>query len=156
VLLLFTNDFVTMSIATDNVLASPRPDRWNIRPLMLTAGSLASLLLLFSLTAFFVARNVFHFPLAQLQTLVFVTLVFSGQGVVYLVRERGHFWNSRPSRMLLLSTGVDIAIVSTMAIRGVLMTPLAWWTLPALLATLIAFLLLLDSVKVQVFKKFHI
>ncbi len=155
VLLLFTNDFVTMSIATDNVSASPRPDRWDIRALMLTASSLASLLLLFSLTTFFMARNVLHFQLAQLQTLVFVMLVFSGQGVVYLVRERRHFWHSRPSRMLLLSTGVDIAIVSTMAIRGVLMSPLPWWSLPALLAILAAFLLLLDNVKVQVFQKCH-
>ena len=99
---------------------------------MLTASSLASLLLLFSLTVFFLARNVLHFQLAQLQTLVFVMLVFSGQGVVYLVRERRHFWHSRPSRLLLLSTGIDIAIVSMMAVRGVLMTALPWWSLAEL------------------------
>ena len=120
---------------------------------MLTASSLASLLLLFSLTVFFLARNVLHFQLAQLQTLVFVMLVFSGQGVVYLVRERRHFWHSRPSRLLLLSTGIDIAIVSTMAVRGVLMTALPWWSLAELLTILAVFLVLLDSVKVQVFQK---
>jgi H+-transporting ATPase len=156
VLLLFTNDFVTMSIATDNVSASPHPDRWNIQTLMLTASSLASLLLVFSLTVFFLARNVLHFPLAQLQTLVFVMLVFSGQGVVYLVRERRRFWRSRPSRLLLLSTAVDIAIVSTMAIRGWLMTALPGLSLLVLLATLAAFLLVLDTVKVKVFSKFRI
>ncbi len=156
VLLLFTNDFVTMSIATDNVSASPRPDRWDIQTLMLTASSLASLLLLFSLTVFFLARNVLHFQLAQLQTLVFVMLVFSGQGVVYLVRERRHFWHSRPSRLLLLSTGIDIAIVSTMAVRGVLMAALPWWSLAELLTILAVFLVLLDSVKVPIFRRFRI
>ncbi len=156
VLLLFTNDFVTMSIATDNVSPSPHPDRWDIRSLMLTAGSLASLLLLFSLTVFFVARNVIHFQLAQLQTLVFVMLVFSGQGVVYLVRERRHFWHSRPSRLLLISTSVDVAIVSTLAIRGVLMTALPWWSLAGLLMALAIFLIVLDVVKVQVFQRFRI
>ncbi|HUZ96706.1 MAG TPA: plasma-membrane proton-efflux P-type ATPase [Edaphobacter sp.] len=156
VLLLFTNDFVTMSIATDNVSASPRPDRWDIQTLMLTASSLASLLLLFSLTVFFLARNFLHFQLAQLQTLVFVMLVFSGQGVVYLVRERRHFWHSRPSRLLLLSTGVDFAIVSTMAVRGVLMAALPWRSLAELLTILAVFLVVLDSAKVQVFRKFRI
>jgi len=154
VLLLFTNDFVTMSIATDNVSPSPGPDRWDIRTLMLTAGSIASLLLSFSLIVFFLARNVLHFQLAQLQTLVFVMLVFSGQGVIYLVRERRHFWHSRPSDMLLLSTCVDIALVSAMAVRGVLMTALPWWSLAGLLAILSAFLVLLDFVKVQVFRQF--
>ena len=43
VLLLFTNDFVTMSIATDRVSFSPQPDRWDIRTLMFTAGTLAGL-----------------------------------------------------------------------------------------------------------------
>ena len=156
VLLLFTNDFVTMSIATDRVSASPRPDRWDIRTLMLTAGSLASLLLVFSLSVFFLARNVLHFPLAQLQTLVFVMLVFSGQGAVYLVRERHHFWHSRPSRFLLLSTAADITAVSAMAIRGVLMAPVPAWSLLALLAALAAFLLALDTVKVKIFSRFRI
>ncbi|MGC1435400.1 MAG: cation-transporting P-type ATPase, partial [Terriglobales bacterium] len=44
---------------------------------------------------------------AQLQTLVFVTLVFTGQGTVYLVRQRQHFWKSRPSKWLLLSSAAD-------------------------------------------------
>ncbi len=39
VMLLFTNDFVTMSIATDHVSASPMPDRWHIRTLMLAGMS---------------------------------------------------------------------------------------------------------------------
>jgi H+-transporting ATPase len=30
VLLLFTNDFVTMAIATDRTTYSTRPDRWNV------------------------------------------------------------------------------------------------------------------------------
>ncbi len=123
VLLLFTNDFVTMSIATDNVSPSPKPDRWDIRTLMLTAGSLAALILLFSFTVFFTARDFLRFPLAQLQTLVFVMLVFSGQGVVYLIRERGHFWHSRPSRFLLLSSGIDLSSEKSLCLHKKSMIP---------------------------------
>ena len=74
VLLLFTNDFVTMSIATDRVSYSRTPDRWNINTLMATGGALAALVLLLSFTVFFVGRDLLGLPLPQLQTLVFVML----------------------------------------------------------------------------------
>jgi len=70
VLLLFTNDFVTMSIATDRVLSSSRPDRWDVRTLMLTAGTLARVVLILSFTVLFIGRDALHLPLWQLQTLV--------------------------------------------------------------------------------------
>jgi hypothetical protein len=42
---------------------------------------------------FFCARNILALPLAQLQTLVFVTLVFTGQGMVYLGTSGAIFGN---------------------------------------------------------------
>ena len=156
VLLLFTNDFVTMSIATDNVSFSAQPDRWNIRSLVLTAGSLAAVLLVFSFAVFFTGRNVLHLPLGQLQTLAFVMLVFSGQGTVYLVRERNRLWSSRPSLFLVASSVADIVIVSLMAARGILMTSIPWPVIGALFAAMLVFLLMMDSVKVRIFRGFAI
>jgi len=63
VLLLFTNDFVTMSISTDRVPFSRKPERWKIRDLVMTALPLAALILVLSFTIFFSARNVLHLPL---------------------------------------------------------------------------------------------
>ena len=86
-LLLFTNDFITMSIATDRVSFSKRPDRWRIKALVTTAAPLAALLVLFSLSVLLTGRNVLSLSVPQIQTLAFLTLVFGGQGTVYLVRE---------------------------------------------------------------------
>jgi H+-transporting ATPase len=152
VLLLFTNDFVTMAIATDNAPASARPTRWNVRTLVLTAGALAGAVLLLSFTVLLVARNVLHLPLGELQTLVFLMLVFSGQGVVYLVREHGHFWASRPSRWLVAASVADIAAVSGLAIGGIFMTAIAPTLVIGLLAIVAAYLALVDLVKVRVFR----
>jgi H+-transporting ATPase len=66
VLLLFTNDFVTMSIATDHVAFSQRPDRWNVRTLILTGSFLAALVLILSFTVFFVGRDVLGLKPADL------------------------------------------------------------------------------------------
>lgn len=156
VLLLFTNDFVTMSIATDNVRPSPGPDRWDIPTLVLTAGSLAAVILMFSFAVFFTARDVFHLNLPQLQTLAFAMLVFTGQGTVYLVRERKSFWKSRPSGLLILSSVIDIVTVSLMAINGVLMTKIPWSAIAGLLVATAAFLVILDTFKVKVFRRLAI
>jgi H+-transporting ATPase len=153
VLLLFTNDFVTMSIATDRVSFSRRPDRWRIRSLMLAAASLALPLLTFSFAVFFGARTFLHLPLAQLQTLMFVMLVFTGQGMVYLVRERRHFWRSRPSRWLLFSSVADVLVVTLLATQGVLMTAIPLTLICALLVLILAFLTGLDFLKVRNFRR---
>lgn len=156
VLLLFTNDFVTMSIATDRVVVSTQPDRWDIRKLMETAGVLAGLILILSFAVFYVGRDFLHLPLGPLQTLIFLLLVFTGQGNVYLVRERGRFWNSRPSRWLLLSSAADIAVVSWMAARGILMSPISWTYIGGLLLAVAVFLVVIDSAKIRVFRQFGI
>jgi len=153
VLLLFTNDFVTMSIATDRVGFSQRPDRWSVRSLMLTGSLLAALVLVLSFAVFFVGRDVFRLSLPELQTLVFVMLVATGQGNVYLVRERGPFWRSRPSRWLVASSAIDLVIVIAMATTGVLMAPVNLSLIFLLLAAAAAYLFVLDQLKVQVFHR---
>ena len=156
VLLLFTNDFVTMSIATDRVSFSSQPDRWEIRTLMLTAGTLGALVLMLSLAVFFAGRNLFHLPLDQLQTLVFITLVFTGQSNVYLVRERNHLWHSRPSRWLMLSSTADVAVVSLMAANGILMTAIPWPFIALLFVVVLGFAFLVDSLKIRIFREFGV
>jgi H+-transporting ATPase len=156
VLLLFTNDFVTMSIATDRVSFSSKPDRWHIRTLVLTGGALAGLILVLSFSVFFAGRDLLHLPLPQLQTLVFLMLVFTGQGNVYLVRERRHFWNSRPSGWLVASSCADIAVVSFLASKGILMAAISPALILGLLAVVLVFLILVDFFKVWLFSSLDI
>jgi H+-transporting ATPase len=156
VLLLFTNDFVTMSIATDRVSYSRNPDRWDIKTLMVTGAVLAAMVLLLSFSVFFAGRDLLGLPLPQLQTLVFVMLVATGQGNVYLIRERDHFWRSRPGLWLVTSSIADLAAVTLMAAFGVLMTPVSGLLIAELLAIVAVYLLILDQLKVLIFRRFRI
>lgn len=156
VLLLFTNDFVTMSIATDRVEFSRKPERWRIADLMATAAPLAALILVLSFSVFFVGRDGLHLPLVQLQTLIFVMLVFTGLGNVYLVRERRHFWRSRPSRWLLTATVIDIAVVGLMASQGILMAAISPALIGGLLAVTMAYLMLMDFLKIGILRRFGV
>lgn len=154
VLLLFTNDFVTMSIATDHVSFARKPERWNIPNLMLTSGILAGLVLVLSFAVFFAGRDWLHLPLSQLQTLIFVMLVFTGQGNVYLVRERRHFWKSVPSRWLLAASLLDILAVVVLSTQGILMAAIPLWLVSGLMILVLAYLIALDFIKIRVFKQF--
>ena len=154
VLLLFTNDFVTMSIATDHVSYARKPERWNIPNLMLTSGILAGLMLILSFAVFFAGRDWLHLPLSQLQTLIFVMLVFTGQGNVYLVRERRHFWQSVPSRWLLLASLLDIVVVGILSTQGILMAAIPLWLVSGLMGLVLVYLIAVDFIKIRVFKHF--
>ncbi len=151
VLLMFTNDFVTMSIATDRVEFSRKPERWRIPTLMMTAAPLAALILVLSFSVFFAGRDLLHLPLAQLQTLIFVMLVFTGIGNVYLVRERRHFWQSRPSLPLIISSAFDIIIVCLFAVYGIFMAPISPALAGGLALAVVIFLTGLDFVKIRLF-----
>ncbi|MDE3196947.1 MAG: HAD-IC family P-type ATPase, partial [Acidobacteriota bacterium] len=154
VLLLFTNDFVTMSIATDNVSFSKAPESWRIRSLVMTAVPLAAMLVLFSLGVLLFGMKILGLGTGQIQTLSFLILVFGGQGTVYLVRERGHFWRSAPSGWMTLATSADFAVVGVMAWRGILMAPLEPAAIAGLLVTVGIYLILADFVKIAVFRRF--
>ena len=85
-----------------------------------------------------------------MQTLTFIMLVFAGQAVVYVLRERGRMWRSRPVMLMMLLSLVDITIVSTLAIGGILMRPLPITVIVMLLIVTAAFAIALDQVKVMV------
>ncbi len=146
-LLLFANDFVTMSLATDRVGFSARPDRWKVPALSFAALGVAVPWLAVSFATYLVGRHVLDLGLAPTQTLVFVMLVATGQATVYLVRERRHLWASRPSGWLLAATGADLAVVAVLATRGILMAAVPLVDVVVLLAGLLALTVALDFVK---------
>jgi H+-transporting ATPase len=151
-LLLFANDFVTMSLAADRVTFSRQPDRWRIRPLVMIALVLALAWVVLCFAVFLLGRDVYRLDLPRLQTLVFLTLVFSGQATVYLVRERRHFWRSRPGHWLILSSVADVVVVSLLATCGVLMAPVSPLAVLALLGAVAAYLMLLDFLKTRLLR----
>ncbi len=153
VLLLFTNDFVTMSIATDRVSFSRTPDRWPVGRLVEAGLLLGSLILVFSLSVFGVGRFLLHLPLVRLQTVVFITLVFTGQATVYLVRERRHFWHSLPSRWMLLASLLDLCVVTLLATYGILMAAIPLALVLTILACCAVFFFGLDALKAWVLKR---
>lgn len=69
--------------------------------------------------------------------------MLGNQALLYVLRERGRMWGSRPSAWVFVSSAVDVAIVSTLALSGSLMAPLTWPLMLVVAAATIAFALTL-------------
>ncbi len=156
VLLLFTNDFLTMTIATDRVQPAPRPQRWAVHRLVGAAGVFAALSLVFTFSLYWWVRTTQGLSPAQLQTVVFLILVFTNQAGIYALRSDGPFWRFAPGRLMLLASLGDLALVSVLATMGWLMAPLQVGMVAAVLGACAVFALVLDQAKLVVFPRFSI
>jgi len=156
VLLLATNDFLTMSLTTDRASASPEPGRWRMGRLMAMAGVAGLLKLCFSVGAIALGELKFGFSAAELQTFTFVTLVFGNQAVLFVLRERGHLWRSMPSPWLIASAVVDVTVVAGLALSGVLMAKLPWPFFAGMAGAALVFALVLDQIKVPLLRALRI
>jgi len=151
VLILFLNDFLTMSLSTDRMRFSFQPNRWNTRGILLAASVLAAGKLVFSLGVFICGNYVLHLEPALLKTLTFATLIISSQAGIYLLRERGHFWQSRPSGFLVASSVFGLGVTALLVLRGIFMPPLAPAFLLAIFGAGLVYFSALDWLKVQLF-----
>jgi H+-transporting ATPase len=159
VLFLFLVDFVTLSISTDNVRYSSKPDKWNVTALVKVSVFLGILMIVESMILLYIGT---YFGLYnntnQLYTFVLDFLVFFGLFNVIILRERKHFWNSNPSKILALSILLDVIIVSLISIRGLYeLAPIGIvGTLVIFAFALASCLLVNDSIKVFLIRKFGV
>jgi len=156
VLILFLNDFLTMSISTDRMACSQHPDRWNTRGILLASTVLAACKLAFSLGVFLYGRSALQLDPRPLQTLTFATLILSSQAGVYLLRERGHFWDTRPSRYLVASSMVGLGVTAFLALGGILMPAIRPAVLLGVAGVGVAYFAGLDWIKVWLFARLNL
>ncbi len=156
VLLLFLTDFVTLSLATDKVRWSYKPDTWNITELVKVAVALGIVTLIEHFGLLYIGLKYFglQFSIPELNTFVFEMLFFSGVFTIFMVRERGHFWNSAPSRTLLLAIMLDmifVGTISTVGIPGLSPLPI-YYTFGIVAYYFVLILLVNDSIKYLLIK----
>ncbi len=146
-LLVFANDFVTMSLATDNVEHTAQPNYWRVGNITLASLVIGVLLIGEGVFAVVAAGSFFHLDLPRLQTFLLLTLVFTSQFRVLIVRERGYFWQSRPGKALLIATVASLAAFSLLGVRGVIVPALPWRQVGFCLALSAVFTFAIDPVK---------
>jgi H+-transporting ATPase len=156
VLMMVVGDFFALSSATDNVRASSLPNVWRIGNLTIAGIILGFCDLVFCIASLAAGHFVLGLDSDTLRTLTVITLVYSGQAVFYVSRERRHLWSSRPGSWLIASSLLDITLFSTLAIQGILMTPLPATIVACVFGAAIVLGFCLDTVRVMLFRRLAI
>ncbi len=160
ILFLLVTDFVTLALSTDMVSYSRSPDTWEVGGLVRVAVVLGLLVVAESLVLLYAGFALFGLQgdPARLPTFVFAYLVSIGVLNVLILRERRHFYESRPSPALALFIALDLGVVSAIAIAGVPGLPAIS---PAALLFVLAFavattFLMNDLLKVALVRAFRV
>jgi H+-transporting ATPase len=153
---MLAGDVVTMSRAADRAKPTPYPNAWRVRNLTLAAIPLGIFKLAYCIGVLAVGWFWLGLAFDQMRTLTLAMLVFAGQANVYVLREKGPFWNSRPAGVMLAASLADVTIVAALAMSGVLMSPLSPSIILTLALATLGFALVMDLLKRLVFSRVDI
>jgi H+-transporting ATPase len=158
VLMLFLGDFVSMSISTDNVRSSLKPDTFDMRRLFGVSGSLGILMIIEGVIFTLPALSYFGLMgnIEKIYTFGFAYLNLAGISALMMVRERNHFWESKPSRFLSVMVLAEVLFVIAVSVFGVLeLAPLGYLPVLAILGyALMTTFVINDPIKVYLIRKF--
>jgi Mg2+-importing ATPase len=150
-------DIPLITIASDTVNREEmlRPEKYDIRALILISLLLGTLTALFEILFFALLRaQSQHF----VQTSMFIYVTFIQLFVIVTVRNRDHFWKGKGPSPLLLGA-ISLAFLFSLALpyvpalaRLFSLTPLPPQELSIILALLVIHVLVLDTVKVWYYR----
>jgi H+-transporting ATPase len=157
VMLVFLTDFTMMSVTMDNVRFPKRQPSFDISRLFWVGLSIGLLSAVegVALTIWALSNRGLGSNLNQLYTFGFAYLVVIGIFNLLVVRERAHFWRSRPSNFLLGTMSLQMIAVIAISLFGFYeLAPLGYATLLTIIgyAAAVAFLLN-DQLKVFLLRR---
>jgi plasma-membrane proton-efflux P-type ATPase len=155
-LLVFVTDVAKISLATDRVRPSRKPETWNIGPLITVSVVLGALMVAESLLALWIgwSRCGLAADPAALYTFSFLTLLYFAAFSIVSARERRWFWATRPSKVVLIAVMAEVlvgTILTRVGLPGLM--PLPWLQTGVIFAyAMVTCLIVNDAVKVAMIK----
>ncbi|MFA4983419.1 MAG: plasma-membrane proton-efflux P-type ATPase [Candidatus Micrarchaeia archaeon] len=150
------NDFLTMTLAVDNSRATKSPNRWELKSITLASVFVGAFFFLIELLVFFWGMDHYGMALGSIQTLMLLSLVYTGQLGIYIIRERGHFWQSWPHKYVSITLWFAIAAMTLAGIAGLGMVALPANEALLTFAICLAAILLTDFPKHWIYRKLGI
>jgi plasma-membrane proton-efflux P-type ATPase len=151
-LLTFMTDFAKISLSTDNVRPSGKPETWNIGGFITVSAILGVAMVAETLLLLWIGWARFGLSANDnaLYTFSFLTLLYFAVFSVASARERRAFWSTLPSKALMAALTAD-ALTGTILTRVGLpgLMPLPWWqTLSIFAYAMVSCLIVNDALKV--------
>ena len=103
---------------------------------------------------FFLADRVFHLDHPRIQTMMYLMLSVAGHLTIFQTRTRGPFWSIRPARILWMAVLGTQMLATTIAVFGLLVTPIGWRWAAFVWGYALAWFFLTDPVKLLAYRIF--
>lgn len=156
VFLMVVNDFLTMTLAIDNSRATKTPNMWDLKGITYASVFVGMIFFLIEFAVLAIGIREFGLALGGIQTLMLISLVYTGQIGIYIVRERGHFWQSWPHKYVAITLWIAVIGVSALAFYGAGMDRLPANEIAITFAICAGAILLTDFPKHWAYKKLGI
>ncbi len=155
ILLIFTNDIVNISISTDNVGYSERPDIWNVSSLMKSSMFLGIGMVAISLI---IAQVGLHtvVDMAEFTTFSFLLINITDNILLYSVRSRTALFGTMPSKKLLAASFAGVSFGILASYFGIFITGISGYAIALLLVSSVMLMAAFSFAKVSIFKRFDI
>ncbi len=155
-LLVFVTDVAKISLATDNVRPSRKPETWNIGHLITVSAVLGAFMVAEALLALWIGWSRCGLATGDnaLYTFSFLTLLYFAAFSIVSARERRWFWATRPSRAVVLAVIAELSVGTVLTRVGLPgLKPLPWSQTFVIFAyAMISCLVVNDAVKVAMIK----
>jgi H+-transporting ATPase len=155
-LLVFMTDFAKITLATDHVRPSQKPETWNIGGFILVSAALGVAMVAETLVFLWIGWS--RFGLGNndnaLYTFSFLTLLYFAVFSIVSARERRWFWSTMPSKALMAALAADAltgTVLTFVGIPGLAPLP-AWQMLIIFVYAMLACLVVNDALKVVLIK----
>lgn len=153
ILLALLNDLPIMTIAYDNTWLDPKPVRWDMRRVLSVATVLGLIGVAETFAILIIARDGFHLDVAEIQSFIYLKLAVSGHMTLMVARTRRSFLTRPyPAPILLVAILGTQLLAASIVGFGLLVTPIAWKYVGFVWLYALAFALIEDWAKLQVYR----
>ncbi len=125
VLLLFANDFISISIATDKTGKISLPVHWDIGKLILGAGILAMSPLILIAITYGITHILIGDTIETMRTIAYVALVYYGITTLASIRSWPTGFSTLPSKTIVYAILFSFALTFLIGVFGLLVVPIS-------------------------------
>ena len=154
ILLAFLNDVPIMTIAYDRTAVDPAPVRWDMRRVLSVATIMGLVGTAGSFLMLYLALEVLHLPIAQVQTFIFLKMAVAGHLVLFVSRSKDAAWRKpRPAPIMVWSAVITKLAATLLCAWGFgLLAPISWPQIALIWGYSVVWAILTDAAKRAVYR----
>jgi H+-transporting ATPase len=153
ILLALLNDLPIMTIAYDNAWLSPVPVRWRMQRVLTVASTLGLLGVVETFGMLIIALHFFHFPRAEIQSLIFLKLSVAGHLTLFVARTKQRvFQRPYPALVLFLAIVGTQTLAALIVGLGLFVARVPWIYIGAVWIYCLVWMLIEDEAKLLVYR----